>query len=153
MAKKAFKKPNFKKTVGKNVEKQRAERSSFGYMNLPQGMKMFKESKGRINVDVIPYPVTNLKHMDRDSELEIAVPGSVWYKLPFKVHKNVGGGDGETVVCPTTFGLKCPICDHRKKRMSEGADKDELKSLQPSKRNLYAVIPIDVKDLFNFATK
>lgn len=152
MAKKSFKKPNYKSAVSRNVEKQRLEGRSYGYMNLPNGVDLFKESKetlnkkGRVLLDIIPYVISNKHHADLDPEVGIEV-GSLWYKTPFKVHRSIGAGDGETVVCPTTFGLPCPICELRKKRMIEGAEKEEIKALAPSKRNLYAIIPIGVKDV------
>jgi len=146
MAKKSYKKPNFKKAVASNQEKRKAENSSFSYLDLPKDVEIFKEAKGKIYVDIIPYPVTNAKHLDRDVEKDVAVVDNYWFKLPFRVHKKVGGGDGQTVVCPSTFGKKCPMCEYRKKRMSEGADKKELKDLNYTKRNLYAVIPIDNKE-------
>lgn len=152
MAKKSFKKPNYKSAVTKNVEKQRTEGRSYGYLNLPNGVGLFRESKetlnkkGRVLLDIIPYVITNKHHADLDPEVGIEV-GSLWYRSPFKVHRGIGAGDGETVVCPTTFGLPCPICEHRKKRMTEGADKEEIKALAPSKRNLYAIIPKGVKDV------
>lgn len=143
--KKSFKKPNYKTAVSKNVEKQRSEGRSYGYLNLPNGVELFKETKGRITVDIIPYVISNPHHADIDKDSGIEV-GTLWYKMPFKVHRGIGPGDGETVVCPTTFGKPCPICEYRKKRQAEGADKDEIKALNPSKRNLYAVIPLGVKD-------
>ena len=146
MAKSKYKKPNFKKAVKGNQEKRKAENSSFSYLILPKGVELFKEASKRVNVDIIPYPVTNAKHPDRDVEKDFAMVDSYWYKLPFRVHKNIGAGDGQTVVCPSTFGMKCPICEYRKKRMADGADKEELKALNYSKRNLYSIIPIDVKD-------
>jgi hypothetical protein len=145
MAKKSFKKPNYKTAVSKNVEKMQSEGSSFGYMNLPKGVDIFKEPKGRVTVDIIPYVISDKFHADLDKEAGIEV-GVLWYKKPFKVHRQIGAGNGDTVVCPSTFGKPCPICEHRKKRMAEGADKDEIKALATSKRNLYAVIPIGVKD-------
>lgn len=142
---KSWKKPNYKTAVSKNVEKQRSEGRSYGYLNLPNGVELFKETKGRITVDIIPYVISNPHHADIDKDSGIEV-GTLWYKMPFKVHRAIGPGDGETVVCPTTFGKPCPICEYRKKRQVEGADKDEIKALNPSKRNLYAVIPLGVKD-------
>lgn len=140
MTKKSFKKPNYKAAVIKNVEKQNSEGRSYGYLNLPKEVGLFKESKGRIVLDILPYEITNKAHADLDPEVGIEV-GTLWYRSPFKVHRDIGAGDGETVVCPTTFGLPCPICEYRKKRMAEGADKEEIKALSTSKRSLYVVVP------------
>ena len=146
MAKKSFRMPNYKKAVAANTEKQRSEASTYGYLKLPKGVELFKERKGRIQLDVIPYPITNEKHADICPDAGIDV-GVLWYKSPFKVHRDIGAGDGQTVVCPTTVGLPCPICEYRNKRAKEGADRDELKALKTSNRNLYAVIPRKDKEM------
>lgn len=146
MAKKSFKMPNYKKAVAANTEKQRSAASTYGYLKLPKGVGLFKERKGRIQLDVIPYPITNEKHADICSDAGIEV-GVLWYKSPFKVHRDIGAGDGQTVVCPTTVGLPCPICEYRNRRAKEGADRDELKALKTSSRNLYAVIPRKDKEM------
>lgn len=89
----------------------------------------------------MPYIVTDSKHLDRDVPNEIALVGDLWYKKPFKIHRNVGS-DNQAVICPTTWGKKCPICEYRKKRLSEGAEKEETDSMKTSDRNLYCVIPL-----------
>ena len=99
MAKKSFRMPNYKKAVAANSEKQRSETSTYGYLKLPKGVELFKERKGRIQLDVIPYPITNEKHADICPDAGIDV-GVLWYKAPFKVHRDIGAGDGQTVVCP-----------------------------------------------------
>ncbi len=146
MAKKSFKVPNYKKAVARNTEKELSEGNNYGYLKIPRGVDLLKERKGRIYLDIIPYPITNKHHADIDVEAGIEV-GVVWYKLPFKVHRNIGAGESQTVVCPTTFGKPCPICEYRNKRAKEGADKDELKALNTSNRVLYAVIPRKDKEM------
>ncbi len=138
-------KSSFRDKVKAAAGKEKTGGASYGYLNLPKGIKVFSpEPGGKHTLDFIPYEVTDKYHLDRDTDVGIAVPGELWYKKPFKVHRNVGVNE-ETVVCPTTFGKPCPICDYAKKRKDEGAEQDELKALRPSKRNLYAVIPIGEK--------
>jgi hypothetical protein len=118
---------------------------NFGHLKLPEGVELFNpEPDTTVKMDVIPYEVTNSKHLDRDADEEIAVEGSLWYKMPYRVHRNVGAYN-ETVVCLATFGKKCPICEEGAKRKREGADKKELQSYWNSLRNLYVVIPRGVK--------
>ena len=113
MAKK--RKSSFKGKVNKNVDKQKRDASSYGYLNLPQGVGRFKEEgDSRASLDFLPYIVSDENHMDRDEEMEIAVPGELWYKKPFKIHRNIGSGN-ESVVCLSTIGKKCPICEQRQK--------------------------------------
>jgi len=63
--------------TGADARRQKAAGSSYGYLKLPKGVKMFKEDpKSRVELDIIPYIVTDPKHPDLDEELEIAVVGS-----------------------------------------------------------------------------
>jgi hypothetical protein len=137
----------FKGKVNRNVETQETASSSYGYLILPKGVNMYKpDPGGRVRLDVMPYIVSDKKHLDRDEEYEIAIPGEPWYKKPYKVHKNIGPND-ESVVCPRTFGKPCPICEHRLQLTKEGeTDKEALKALAAKDRNLYVVIPLGHKD-------
>jgi len=143
MAKK--KKSSFKGKVNRNVSKQKSNARSFGYLNLPEDMKMFKEQiDERVYLDIIPYIVSDEHHMDREEDYDIATPGEIWYKKPYKIHRNIGPNN-EAVVCPTTFGKRCPICEYRQKLFKDGADKELTRALNTSLRNLYIVIPIGHK--------
>ena len=74
MAKKKGKK-RFKGTVSRNAQKQQRG-ASYGHLNLPKGLSIFKEEPGsRVNLDILPYEVTAANHPDRDDEYEIAFPG------------------------------------------------------------------------------
>ena len=139
-------KSSFKGKVQRDAERQRAAGSSYGYLNLPTKVSVFSPEPGsRTKLDFMPYRVTDKNHPDRDPELDIAMPGTLWYKRPFKVHRNVGAGDGDTEICPTSISKKCPICELRAKRLREGAEKSETDELKYSQRVLYVVIPIDNK--------
>lgn len=129
--------------VSRNTQQQKQKSSSFGYLNLPNGVSVFKEEPGRFQLDILPYEVTDERHPDRDEEFEIAIPGSLWYKRPFKRHNSIGS-DNARVVCPSSIGKKCPICEYRAKLLKEGANwkDEEVRALRPSDRNLYVVVPI-----------
>jgi len=144
MAKK--KRSKFKGKVAGDAQRQKQRASSYGYLNLPKDVSVFKETPGgKHRLDIIPYEVTSKKHPDRNDEFEVAIPGELWYKLPFKIHRNVGG-DNDVVVCPTTFGKSCPICEYRSKLFKEGADKEDIDAVKASGRNLYVVIPLGDKE-------
>jgi len=139
---------NFKAKVSKNVQQQQTQGSRYGHLNLPRGVNIYKETPGgRVRLDILPYEVTDPKHPDRNDEQDVAVPGELWYKRPYNLHRNVGV-DGDTAVCPTSVGKRCPICDYRAKRMKEGASyqDEEIKALKASLRNLYVIVPLDSKD-------
>jgi hypothetical protein len=66
-------------------------------------------------------------------------PGTIWYRKPFKIHKNVGPGN-DSHVCPTTFGKACPICEHGDElRKDDEADEKKIEKTKVSYRNIYAV--------------
>jgi hypothetical protein len=137
-------KSNFRDKVNKNRETQKNCGSNYGYLQLPKGLQVFKEEEGRVKFDIIPYEVTDEHHLDRDDENGIAQVGELWYKKPFRIHRNIGI-DNETIVCPGTFGRKCPVCEQRAKMVREKADKEDIKPLNYSLRNLYLIIPIGSK--------
>lgn len=136
----------FSGKVAANAHEQKTKGSSYGYLSLPKGVNIFTPpTSGKIHLDIIPYLVTDEKHMDRNDKSEVALPGELWYKKPYMVHRGVGPNN-DSFVCLGTLGKPCPICEFRAKRKMEGADEEEIKALKPSKRNLYVVVPIDVKD-------
>lgn len=141
-------KTNFKGKVGSDIQNQKQRAGGYGYLSLPEGIKVFKEEEdSNVKLDIIPYIVNEEVHLDRNDQEQIAVPGEIWYKRPFYIHHNIGSGDDKTkVVCLKTIGKPCPICEFRKKLMDGDADKKETDALRPSLRNLYLVIPIGHKD-------
>ncbi len=142
---KTKKQSKFKGKVSSDAKRQQTQASSYGYLNLPQGVNIFSADPGsRMKLDILPYVVTDDKHPDRNEEQDIAMKGDIWYKRPFKTHRNIGSNN-ETVVCPTSIGKKCPICEYRLKLIKEGRDKEEYAPLKASQRNLYAVVPINSK--------
>ena len=139
-------KSKFAGKVTGDAQKQKSKGAQYGYLQLPKGVSVFKEDAGKkTKLDFIPYIVSASNHPDRDDELEIALPGEQWYKRPYKLHRNVGS-ENASAVCPTSIGKKCPICEFRLKRVREGAEKEEIKLLKPSDRNMYVVIPKGSKD-------
>ncbi len=144
---KSTKKFGFRGKVGRHVDKQQRG-AQYSHLNLPKGFPIFKEEpKSRVGLDFLPYEVTSEHHMDRDDEYGIAVPGTWWFKLPYFQHRNFGANN-DYIVCPTTHGQACPICEHRQKLLAEGYswNDDEVRALKPSKRNLYLVVPIKHAD-------
>ena len=140
-------KSNFKGNVLRDGQRQKKVGSS--YLNLPKGIKMYNAEEGvrKISLDFLPYIVSDPNHPCKDVKADRAMVGNLWWRRPFKIHRNVGSDtDTSTVICPTSIGKKCPICDFQKKRFAEGAPKEETKELYPKPRNLYIVVPIDQKD-------
>jgi len=121
--------------------------TNYGYLNLAEDVNMFKpEGATEVVFDIIPYPVTDKNHMDNKKYADDAVVGELWWKRPIKIHRDVGP-EGVTVICPTTIGEKCPICEYGGKRRKEGADwNDELKDIFPKNRTLFLIVPVDADE-------
>lgn len=139
-------KSSFRGKIIRSAHNQK-DKGKSGYLKIPNGVKLLKlpEDERTFELDFLPYIVTTDHHMELDVREGVAVKDSLWYRTPFKVHRNVGVNNN-SVICPTTIGKKCPICEYRVKRIKEGADKEEFKLLYPQERSLYVVIPIGHKD-------
>lgn len=141
------KRSKFRGKTAANAKQQKQQESNYGYLMLPRNVSIFQPEPGkRHRFDILPYIVTDPNHPDRDDNLGIAQVGDLWYKRPFKIHRNIGG-DNNTVVCLTSIGKKCPICEYRAKMFKEGAAKEDTDALKPSSRNLYIVIPEGSEDI------
>jgi len=139
------KKSNFASKVANDAHRQQKQGTSYGHLMLPKGVGVFSPEPGsRVKLDFMLYEVSEAKHPDRNDEAEIAVVGSLWYKRPYSLHRNIGA-DNNTYVCPRSIGKKCPICEALALRKKKGAEKEETDPLKPSQRNLYVVIPKGVK--------
>lgn len=139
------KKSNFRGKLGANAQKTAKTGASYGHLKLPNGVGVFNpDPDGRYKLDFLPYVVTDEKHPDKDTELGTALVGDQWYRRPYRIHRNIGVAN-DSVVCLSSVGKKCPICEYRAKRAKEGADKEELSSMNSSLRVLYVVIPLDSK--------
>jgi len=141
MAKKKNKKRN--RLSKEEVRKKSAspQTGSGNWYNLPDGIETWEpEKKGRYKIDILPYETTDENHPN-----EIPA-GIVWYMRPFKVHHGLGT-DKKSVVCPTSIGEKCPVCEEIA-RLSKDYDKNEdiIKSLRPQRWVAFNIIDPDDKD-------
>jgi hypothetical protein len=136
----------FSGQVADNAKEQKNRTSQYGHLSLPRGINLFQMAGGdRVSLDFLPYRVTDPKHLDRKDERNRAIPGSLWYKHPYRLHRGIGANN-ESIVCPTSIGRKCPICEFRKKLVAKNADKDDIRAVNASLRNLYVVVPLDHKE-------
>src|SRR5690554_4551425 len=105
--KRKFNKPNWGSAVQRDAERQKQATSSYGFLRLPKGVPIFNvEGGSRIKLDIMPYVVAMDNHPDKYEDEGIAMPGGLWYKLPFKIHRNIGV-ENDSVVCPRSFGKPC----------------------------------------------
>jgi hypothetical protein len=132
--------------AGKARKSMDKPRSAFGYLNVPEDVEVFKpEPDTEIVIDIIPYTVSDPKHLDNQTHEDVAVVGDPHWKRPIKVHKGVGP-DNLSLICPTTIGEKCPMCEYFTERKRAGDDFDDIRDLLPSYRTLYVIIPLDVRE-------
>lgn len=140
---------SFRTKVAANSSQQRTKTAGYGHLNLPKGIPIFKEElDSRVSLDILPYVVTDPRHPDKVEDIEIAIKGSLWYRRSYKRHGNVGASNA-TVVCPTSVGMPCPICEYRTRMLNDGHNwqDEEVRALRPSARNLYYVQPKNDKKL------
>jgi len=131
---------------GRTTRSMEKPRTSFGYLNVPNNVNIFKPEGGtEVIFDILPYVVTDPEHMDNKKNADDAIVGNPWWKRPILVHRDVGQ-DGSMVICPTTVGKRCPICAYGAKRRKAGADWDELKEIFPKDRSIFYIVPIDMDD-------
>ncbi len=132
-----------KKDKKKNLEKRRRIREkalenkennkskNFNYLNYDGDY--YKIDSKKADIDILPY---TLSHSLVHEGLE---KGDTWYTKKFYTHKNVGP-DNITIICPKTFGKKCPICEEVT-RLADDWDENEdiIKEISKKERELYNV--------------
>jgi hypothetical protein len=104
-----------------------------GYIRLDPDLPFYKPKAGVNLIDIIPYEVSDKKHLDK------AEVGELWPRRPIKTHFKIGV-DEKSVLCPLTIGKPCPICAHRK---TANLDEDGKKALLPKDREVMFVVPYD----------
>lgn len=116
--------------------------SKFDYLKKDD-IEFFKPTPGDDNcqLDFIPYIITDKNHPEKNEDEDIALKGNQWWRRGFRTHRNVGT-DNKVIVCPTSWGGKCPICEKRAELWEAKADKKEIEPLYTSFRYLYIVIPL-----------
>ena len=124
------------------IKKSTTQTSGGGnWFRLPEGVETWEpKEKGKYLIDVVPYETTSDNHPN-----EVA-KGVVWYQHPFKVHHGVGA-DGKSIICPTTVGKKCPICEEIS-RLSKNYDENEetIKSLRAQRYVAFNILHPDDPD-------
>ena len=134
------KKSNFRGRVATNAKKKPNRKGGSKYLTLPEGVSLlsFDESVRKVKMDFMAYEVTDKNHPDHEE----ATVGSLWYRRPFLLHKNIGA-DNQKYVCRKSIGGKCPICEFQKELFD--TDKEAAIKLYPQQRYLYAPVPLDSK--------
>jgi hypothetical protein len=140
---------NFSDKIRNQVDDHKAQDSkSYGYLKLPKGIQVYsvdipkKLNLLKVKFDIIPYLISDAKHIDAKLGAEIGEP---WWRRPIRIHKHIGVDD-DSVICLSTIGKKCPICEYQKELIANKASKEDIKALNYSKRSIYLVWPKDDGD-------
>lgn len=129
----------FKKSAKEQAEAKNKKFSS--YLNLPEGVEKFEIGDAKKGEDMVKKDISIVMYKQTKDKNESGYD----YKRSYKVHNNLGVDGKISVVCPTTFGKPCPICELRKE-MGAGYDtmteseKKVYNNLKARSRSLYNVI-------------
>jgi hypothetical protein len=110
-----------------------------GAFRFPQDniLERYVPEKGIAKLDVLPYRVTRKNHPDDVAK------GELWFRRPVKMHFNVGA-QKKAVVCPTTFGKPCPICEYiLAEYKNPNKDDKELSAIKLKEREGYVIRDAD----------
>lgn len=113
--------------IKKNSQKVKGFISDYFKKDLD--INQYRPKDGDHIIDIIPYRVG-----DNDPELK---KGQKTYTLAILVHQKVGASQ-KSYICPTMYGKKCPICEHREKLHQK--ENEKYKEFFPKKRNLYNIV-------------
>jgi hypothetical protein len=132
---------SFRGRVQASAKKQQKGGSGSGYLVLPNGVErlVFEDTVKKVQMDFMPYPISDPKHPDRDLGLEV---GDLWHRRPFKLHRSIGAGN-KSYICLSSVGKRCPICEFQKELFQ--TDKAAAVKLYAQDRELYAPIPLNSK--------
>lgn len=125
-----------RRRVSKEDIRQNAKSGQSGgrssWWKLPKNVRLWNPEKAKTyDLDFLPYEVKGENHPDK------VEPGTLWYKLPFQIHRNIGPGN-DALVCPVSIGKPCPICQERTKLTKNWDDNEEsIKAIKAQKWDAY----------------
>lgn len=118
--------------------RDRANNADSGFartFTIPEGFELFKESKGRLEFDIIPY-IAGKGNPQADEGME-------YFERTFYIHRDIGPAK-DSYICPAkTAGKPCPICEQvakwsRKSGISKEEQK-ELRQMAAKQRQLFII--------------
>ena len=112
-----------------------ARKGKGGSLSLPDGKSLLKLDKPRMSLDIVPYVVKSKCHPTKGVK-----PGDIWWERLYWTHRNIGPQQ-ETVICPSSFGKPCPVCeDFFRLQKDPHADDDVVKALRRKERQVFNAI-------------
>lgn len=114
-------------------------------ISLPDGISFFvppqpkKGTTTKIAIDIIPFRIVKTIHERYQKD-------DLHFVFKYFYHRDIGAQE-TSLVCPTTFGLPCPICEEVKRLSKDwNANKEIIKSIRAKERELYNVIDLDSEE-------
>lgn len=123
-------------SMGKGTKRSRKTRKTGRkYLSMPDGWNLYKAEPGSIKIDILPYIVGDVKtHPEGENMAE-----DVWYRFPYKLHGSVGP-NRTTLVCPSTIGKPCPVCEKRQEIFDDpDMDNKAAGKFRASPRSLFVI--------------
>jgi hypothetical protein len=90
-------------------------------------------------IDIMPYTVSDANHPDN-----LSVVGKEWHRRPYFSHR-IGN---RNIVCPTSVGKPCPICEEIARLFKDGYEKNkaQIKAIGRKVQCLYNVIVLSERE-------
>ena len=123
-----------------NRIKRNQKRKEIGRSAIKAGMDVtfWAPKLGQHIIDIIPFKMGSNSPLD-DIGQPLTPEGEDDYVLDYWVHRNIGPGEDQTIVClAKTYREKCPICEHAQELIRKG-DQDTADLLKPKRRTIYNV--------------
>jgi len=137
-----------KRTQEQTEKSQGGSGKGFFKDNL-QNVKFWSCKEGDHLIDIIPYYIgendPRLSKFSKRNELEVGDPH---YVLEVFVHYGVGSSEQSCICLAETYNKPCPICEHRKQLIKEGADEEVVNELKVSRypRVIYNIVSLETAD-------
>lgn len=108
---------------------------SMGYLKLPSGIEKYEVEAKTVEFDIISYPIS----IDSPIDGGFLIEDEFGYTRLFHTHGKIGPNN-LTVVCPTTIGEKCPICEEiTRLKQNYEENKETIKAIKRKNRALYNI--------------
>jgi len=137
-----------KRTQEQTEKSQGGSGKGFFKDNL-QNVKFWSCKEGDHLIDIIPYNIgendPRLSKFSKRNELQVGDPH---YVLEVFAHYDVGPSEQSCICLAETYNKPCPICEHRKQLIKEGADEGVVNELKVSRypRVIYNIVSLETAD-------
>jgi len=126
----------------RNMALEKPENRYKSYLKIGNATMFKMPENGNVLMDVIPYRVTSQTYHDYNPNSYSFVKSSPKFSFTrsFAIHRKIGAEE-RNIICPTSLGLRCPICEEQRvftENFKNKAKRDEWreKGFSPQYRQL-----------------